>query len=130
MLKIMTDLPQDVLGIIAEGKVTGTDYETVLIPAAEEKLKTNKKIRFLYHLGNSFTGFEPSALLDDGKIGMKHMFAWSKVALVSDHPVINAITKFFGYMIPGDVRVFKNNELEEAKKWICEEKNESVFRFG
>ncbi len=69
MLKIMKDLPDKVLGVTAEGKITGTDYETILIPALEEKLKTNKKIRMLYQLGNSFTGFEMSAMLDDAKMG-------------------------------------------------------------
>ena len=39
MLKIMNDLPDNVLGVLAEGKITGTDYETVLIPAIEKKLK-------------------------------------------------------------------------------------------
>ncbi|WP_291105255.1 MULTISPECIES: STAS/SEC14 domain-containing protein [unclassified Flavobacterium] len=65
----MKDLPDKVLGVTAEGKITGTDYETILIPALEEKLKTNKKIRMLYQLGNSFTGFEMSAMLDDAKMG-------------------------------------------------------------
>ncbi len=37
MLKIMNDLPANVLGISAEGKITGTDYETGLIPVIEEK---------------------------------------------------------------------------------------------
>ena len=69
MLKIMNDLPDNVLGVSAEGKITGTDYETVLIPAIEKKLKANKKIRMVYQLGNEFTGFELSALLDDAKMG-------------------------------------------------------------
>ena len=43
MLKIMNDLPANVLGVSAEGKITGADYETILIPAVEEKLKANKK---------------------------------------------------------------------------------------
>lgn len=75
MLKIMNDLPANVLGVSAEGKITGTDYETVLIPALEEKLKANKKIRMIYQLGNDFTGFEMSAMLDDAKVGLKHISA-------------------------------------------------------
>ena len=43
MLKIMNDFPENVLGISVEGKITGRDYETVLIPALDEKFKTQKK---------------------------------------------------------------------------------------
>lgn len=43
MLRIMNDLPDNILGVSAEGKITGTDYETVLIPAVEKILKAQKK---------------------------------------------------------------------------------------
>ncbi len=120
MLKIMNDLPDNVLGVSAEGKITGTDYETVLIPAVEEKLKANKKIRMLYHLGSNFTGFYLNAMLDDAKMGMKHLSAWERVAFVSDHEMINTFAKFFGYMLSCELRIFKDSELGEAKKWISE----------
>ena len=120
MLKIMDDLPSNVLGVSAEGRITGTDYETVLIPAIEEKLKTNKKIRMLYHLGSNFTGFDLNAMMDDAKIGMKHLSAWERIALVSDHEMINAFAKFFGHMLSCELRIFKTAELEEAKTWITD----------
>ena len=120
MLKIMNDLPANVLGVTAEGKITGTDYETVLIPAIEERLKTNKKIRMLYHLGSNFTGFDMSAMMDDAKIGMKHLSAWDRIALVSDHELINTFANFFGHMLSCELRIFKNSELDIAKKWITE----------
>jgi len=126
MLKIMNDLPGNVLGVSAEGKITGEDYETILIPALEVKLKANKKIRMLYHLGNNFTGFDLSAMLDDAKIGMKHLSAWDRIALVSDHEMINSFAKFFGYMLSCEVRIFKNEELDKAKIWISEKLIEMV----
>jgi len=120
MLRILDDLPENVLGVSAEGKITGSDYETILIPAIEEKLKAHKKIRMLYLLGSSFTGFELSAMLDDAKMGMKHLSAWDKIALVSDHEMINVFAKFFGHMLSCELRIFKNAEFEEGKKWISE----------
>ena len=120
MLKIMSDLPDNVLGVAAEGKVTGTDYETVFISALEEKLKSNKKINILYQLGESFSGFDMSAMLDDAKMGMKHLSSWGRIAFVSDHEMINSFAKFFGFLMTCEVRIFKNAEIEEAKKWIAE----------
>ncbi len=121
MLQLIKDLPENVLGVSAEGKVTGKDYETILIPAVEAKFKSYKKIRMLYHLGNNFSGFDLSAMIDDAKIGMKHLSSWERVALVSDHHLINTFAKFFGYLVPCEVRVFKNSELQEAKRWIADQ---------
>jgi hypothetical protein len=120
MLKIINDLPGNVLGIEAGGEVTGADYENVLIPAVDEKLKENKKIRFLYYLGSSFTGFSLKAMIDDAGVGIKNSSAWDRVALVSDHQQINGFAKFFGHLLPGEVKVFGNAGLDEAKKWIAE----------
>jgi len=120
MLKIINNLPDNVLGITAEGKITGTDYETVLIPALEEKLKAHKKIRMVYHLGNSFSGFDMEAMIDDTKMGLKHLSAWDKIALVSNHHKINTVAKYFGYLFSCELRIFKDEELDEATKWISE----------
>lgn len=121
MLTIINDLPDNVLGVSGEGKITGKDYETVLIPATEEKLKANKKVRMIYQLGTKFTGFELTAMLDDAKMGMKHLSAWDRIALVSDHEMINTFAKFFGHMLSCELRIFKNAEMGEAKKWISRE---------
>ncbi len=120
MLKIINNLPGNVLAIEAEGEVTGADYESVLIPAINEKLKANNKIRFLYYLGPDFTGFSLKAMMDDAGIGIKNLAAWDRIALVSSHHMINGFAKFFGYLLPGEVKVFGNAGLDEAKKWIAE----------
>jgi len=91
-----------------------------LIPAVEEKLNTHKKIRMLYDLGKDYTGFDFSAMIDDAKIGMKHLTSWDRVALVSDHSMINELAKFYGLLFFCKLRVFPNVELEKAKKWISE----------
>ena len=118
MLKIIEDLPENVLGVCAEGKITGKDYENILIPLLDKKLTEHKKIRMLYDLGNNFTGFDFSAMFDDAKMGMKHSAAWDKIALISDHEMINTIAKFFGYLFSCELKIFKNAEMGKAKKWI------------
>jgi hypothetical protein len=74
----------------------------------------------LYELGSSFTGFDLNAVFDDAKIGLKHLSAWDRIALVSDHEMINIFAKFFGHMLSCELRIYKNAEFEEAKKWISE----------
>jgi hypothetical protein len=118
MIKIMDDLPDYVIGFTAKGKVTGEDYKSVLIPAVEEKIKKHSAINLLYHLGEDCSGFEIEAMWDDAKIGLQHLNAWQKIAVVSDIDWIRMATKAFGFTMPGHVKVFANSELAEARKWV------------
>ncbi len=120
MLKLIQDMPDNVVAVSADGKVTGEDYEKVLIPAIEEKLKKHDKIRMLYMLGPEYAGFTADAVWDDAKVGIRHMTAFEKVAVVSDVNWIVHATKFFSFMMPCQVKVFGNDKLDEAKGWIRE----------
>lgn len=120
MIEEIKGLPGNVIGFTAKGKVTSEDYEKVLIPAIEKELKENKKVRFLYHLGEDFVGFEAGAMWDDAKVGLSHYSAWEKVAVVTDIEWLRVMMKVFGFAMPGEVRVFGNNEFSEAVKWLSE----------
>jgi hypothetical protein len=120
MIEQIPDLPDNVLGFTAKGMVTANDYGSVIIPAVEALFSRQSKVRFLYHLGEGFTGFEAAAMWDDTKLGLKHLSGWERMAVVSDVEWIRAAVKIFGLAIPGHVRVFHNSELSEAKRWITE----------
>lgn len=120
MIKIITDLPKNTLGFEASGTVTGKDYETVLVPAVEKKLKEFPKIRLLYHLGSDFSSYDLEALWDDAKVGFKHVTSWEKIAIVTDTKWIRTSVKVFGFAIPGEIRVYENSELSIAKEWLSE----------
>lgn len=118
MVERIPGLPDHVLGFSAKGTVTADDYESILIPAVEGVLAHEKKVRFLYHLGEDFEGFEAAALWDDAKLGLAHLSEWEKLAVVSDVEWIRVALKVFGIAIPAHVRVFHNAELDEAVRWV------------
>jgi SpoIIAA-like len=120
MIEQIPDLPANVLGFTAKGTVTANDYESIIIPAVEALFSRQNKVRFLYHLGEDFSGFETAAAWDDMKLGLKHLTGWERIAVVSDVEWIRAAVKVFGFAIPGHVRVFHNRELGEATLWIGE----------
>lgn len=120
MVEKIPNLPDNALGITAKGNVTGDDYESVIIPAVEEIFSKHPKARFLYHLGNDFTGFEAAAVWDDAKLGLRHLTGWERMAVVTDVEWVRMSVRAFGLAMPGHVRVFHNSELQEATNWICE----------
>lgn len=118
MIEMIPNQPDNILGFTARGQVTGEDYESVLIPAVEARLKINPKIRLLYHLAEDFSGFDAGALWDDAKVGLGHLTAWEKIAFISDNQWLNGATKAFGLMMPCPVKVFEGHQLAEATEWL------------
>ena len=118
MIEPINDLPDDVLGFRASGKVTGEDYESVIIPAVNEALKATRKIRLLYQLAPDFEGFDAHALWEDSKVGLRHPMAWERIAFVTDLGWLRRATHALGFTMPAEVRVFKNQAFDEARAWI------------
>ena len=120
MIEKIKNLPENVIGFNAIDHVTGDDYEKILIPLVEKKLKKFDKLNLIYHIGEEFEKFEPRAMWDDAKVGFEHIHSWGKIAMVSDVSWIRGMTKFFAFMFPCKVKIFKNDQLDEAVKWVSE----------
>ncbi|MDQ2949569.1 MAG: STAS/SEC14 domain-containing protein [Acidobacteriota bacterium] len=119
MIHLLPNLPSNTVGVTASGQVDATEYETVLIPAVESALKQHEKVRFLYHLSEDFTGFTPGAMWDDMKLGLAHLRAWEKIAVVTDVTWVANATSMFRFVMPCPVKVFPTRERAEAEAWIA-----------
>jgi hypothetical protein len=53
-------------------------------------------------------------------VGLQHLTAWERIAVVTDVGWIRTALKVFGFAIPGQIRGFSNNELAEARQWLSE----------
>lgn len=120
MIERIIDLPEQVLGIKATGEVSAEDYQRVLVPALEEKLRQHRRVRLLYVLGDGFKGYTGGAAWEDAKVGMKHLTAFERVAIVTDVDWIENMVKALGFALPGEVRVFDDDDLDDARTWISE----------
>lgn len=120
MIQSIPDLPDIVVAVTAVGKITAEDYEKVIIPAIETAHNKYGKIRMLYQMQSDLRDYSAGALWDDSKVGLKHFAHFEKIAVVTDHQMISTGVKAFAFLMPGEVAVFKDSELEEAKAWIIE----------
>lgn len=118
MIKVIEGLKAGVIGAEAHASVTADDYESTLIPLIESAIKEHGKIRFLYVIDPDFTDISCGALWDDTKVGMQHCGDFERIAMVSDSAMLRGAMKFFGHMMPGDVKTFEHSQLDEAKAWV------------
>ena len=119
MIKILQDLPANVVGFVGSGHISASDYETVLMPEIKAALEKHDKVRILYQLDSDFAGFAPGAMWDDMKLGLGHLTAWERVALVTDVSWVAHATSMFAFVMPCPVQVFALNDLAKAKAWIA-----------
>lgn len=117
MIKIIANMPTGTIGVEAVGKVTEEDYRDVLIPAIGTALERND-VRLLYVLDEDFGSYSPGAMWADTKLWAQHLKAWRKIAIVSDADWLENSVKAFGWLIPGEVKVFESDDLDDAKEWL------------
>jgi hypothetical protein len=118
MIELIPALPTNVVGIVAKGEITAADYQERLVPAVEAALGEHDKVRLLYVLGAEFTGFSGGAMWEDGKVGLGHLGRWERIALVAEEAWVRHAVNAFGYLIPGEVKVFDLAHEADAAEWI------------
>jgi SpoIIAA-like len=123
MVERIPDMPQGTIGFRASGELTREDYDTTLLPPLQEAVERDESIRLLFELGPDFEKFSPRALLADTKtgvtLGLGHLSAWRRTALVTDVEWIRRAVELLGWMTPGELRLFSTGEVDEAKAWVA-----------
>jgi len=117
MIKELTDMPAGVIGFEASGKLRAEDYRDVVLPALERAAQTGE-VRFLIVIPD-FEGMSGGALWQDLKMGVEHLRAWKRIALVTDIEWMTRLTALFGWMTPGDTKTFSLGQLADAVQWVA-----------
>jgi len=115
MIEIIEGLPNNIVGIAVNGRVTKKDCYDVLMPAMEKKLKRHDKIRLYYELNSRF----PGAAWDDLNVGIEYLPPCERVAIVTDVGWIRYTVKALRFLIPGEIEVFATVRASEGRAWIA-----------
>lgn len=118
MIKQIENLPENIVGFIYKGKVTGNDYENVIFPSLEKAAETKKPIRIIFQFNNSFKKISLKAIMDDILAEFKYLKKIGRIAMVSDNKKINHIIKAFSFLFSGNIKIFSLSESNKAIGWI------------
>src|ERR1700680_592281 len=110
MIQMVEGLPDNVVGIIAKGRVTNIDCDKILRPAMASTLKRHDKVRLYYQIGCRF----PGAAWENLRVGIEYIPQWERVAIVTDVCWVRHTVNALRFLIPGEVRVFTSNEAYEG----------------
>lgn len=120
MIELIEGLPAPVVGLRASGTVSAEDYERELVPAIEAMIAAHDKVRVLYVLGDDFDGYSFGAAWQDTKLGLGNLRHWERCAIVTDADWIENAVKALGWMMPGEIRAFDDDDYDDAREWIVE----------
>ena len=118
MIKRLMDFPGNVVALVCQGRVTKADYDSVLVPAVLDALRTHDKVRLYYETAGDFAGIDPGAMWEDFKVGMEHLTRWERVALVTDVEWIKQTVRLWSFLMPASTRVFPTSDAARAREWI------------
>ena len=122
MIEILPDMPEGVTGVRVSGRLAGEDLRAFK-PAAEEMLHTDE-IRIVEVIGPDYEGFGPGGLFEDLKLAFgtvwPHHSAFKRIAVVSDKAWVGHTVHALSWLIPGELAVFKLDDLEQAKEWAAD----------
>ena len=114
MIELIEGLPDNVVGIVAKGRVTRTDFADVLIPAIERALEWHRRLRLYYEIRSRY----PGAAWEEISLGSEHAGLWERVAIVTDVAWIRHTVQAVRLLIPSEVRVFATTQIPDGLGWI------------
>jgi hypothetical protein len=122
MIEAVSGMPEGTIGLRAGGRVDAEDYTKVLEPALRAAVERGEPINLLYVLDDD-TDYTAGAAMQDMKtgvtLGVPHLSAFRKTALVSDADWVQRLSQAFGWMMPGELRTFGKADLAAAKSWLA-----------
>jgi hypothetical protein len=122
MVESIAGVPTGVMGFRLTGKLTRDEYLSLLQPVYDA-LERGEKLRLLIVLPEEFDGLDLGALREDlraaGSVALKHRDAWERMALVTDKDWVRHGVSAFGWLSPGELRVFDSGEEEQATAWVA-----------
>ncbi|GFG50353.1 STAS/SEC14 domain-containing protein [Mycolicibacterium agri] len=121
MIELLPDMPDGVTGFRVSGRVSGQEMRDFK-PTMERLLKSDE-IRLVEVITEDYEGFGPGGLAEDLKMGIgalvRNHSAFKRVAVVTDKEWIAHTLHALGWMVPGEIALFSEAELDRAKQWAA-----------
>jgi hypothetical protein len=121
MVEQIEAMPTGTIGFRVVDELTAEDYRERIEPALSAAAAAGE-VRLVFEIDSGF-GMDAGAVIGDAKtglgLGLGHLRSWKRTAVVTDVEWIVKAMKAFGFMAPGEVRVFAPGELAAAKGWVA-----------
>lgn len=121
MIHELKDTPNTMAGFRVLGGVTRDEFNKVVLPAVQELILRTGKLNYLFAVDQSVTDFSFGTWLEEAMIETNNTEKWNRAAIVTASGSDTFMGKAFHRIIPGEFKLFLNNEIDEAILWVSEQ---------
>jgi hypothetical protein len=121
MVERIEGLPEGAYGARIWGTLSREEYDAHILPVLEEAVASGRPIRYLLQAGPEFDGIAAGAMWEDAKEGLRLLGEhpkWERTAVVTDVDWIRHAIGIFGWMVPGEVKVYGLDRRDDALAWL------------
>ena len=121
MLQRIPDVPDGIDALAAIGTLTRQDYEQSIEPILDEARRSSRRIRLLVQLGPEYDGYTAGAAWEKTANAFRSpslLRLLDGYAVVTDLHWLHEWTHVMGFLLPFPLRVFGNDERDEAIAWL------------
>jgi hypothetical protein len=116
-------MPAGVLGFRASQRIGRDEYRESLLKPIHAALDRGEKLNLVFEFADDFHGLDLGGLWEDvkaaGSIGLGKRSSWGRMALVTDKDWIRHGVSGFGWLSPGELKLFEPGELDAAVAWVA-----------
>jgi hypothetical protein len=121
MLRRIDGMPPDTIGFEASGEVEDEEWEDLAAePELRDALEQGAKLRVLYQLSPGLVDVRRDPLGAGTVFQNRHARSFERVAVVSDESWLRPALATLSFLLPGDAKGFRVDELADAKAWLIE----------
>ncbi len=117
MIRKIYDSDAATLSVIASGKLTDFEYQSVLIPQLEQAIRQSGKINLLWKM-EDFQGWEIHAAWDELVLALKTRDAIERIALVGEEPWQQKLQKLLQPLTHAEVQYYDQDQYLQAQQWV------------
>jgi hypothetical protein len=119
MLERINDMPEGTIGLSARGTVTAADCEEMLLPMVAGGPSSSGRTGVLLLFGPEFDDFEADPVDGYAQFAFHRWRDFGQLALASDVDWLRKAVTLLAPFMRGEVRLFHDYEVEQAKTWIA-----------
>jgi hypothetical protein len=118
MIEEIKNMPADVAGFRATGKVTKDDYDAVVFPVVDRLVQRTGHLNYLMIIDTDFENFTIGAWWKDTLLSLMKPGKRQRTAIITQSTGANKFTDNWGKIVPGEFKGFFPHQEDEAIAWL------------
>ncbi|MFL9835810.1 STAS/SEC14 domain-containing protein [Chryseobacterium terrae] len=113
MISLLNDAPENVAAFSASGNISLADFDSIIIPHVEKKMKRFNELNYLLYLNNNLPKTDVDVWLSHSLLKLNKISLCNRAAIVSDDFGLQKITALH----TNKFKIFSSDNIYGALHW-------------